>query len=118
MQQSQVDHDSWLRLKLDELDVVERKIETVRPRNQVRKKVLVLFLLAVAIGAGVNVSIDPSVLSTSAFGLATLSALATWAAIISPRHKLKALEWQRDRLLDKIGGASADLVKLAEELER
>ncbi len=108
MQPTQADRHSWLQLKLDELDVVEKKIEIVRPRNRVRENILVLFLLAVAIGAGVAVSIDASGWSTSAFGLATLSALATWAAIISPRHKLKAMEWRRDQLLDQIGEASAD----------
>ena len=108
MQPKQADRNSWLRLRLDELDEVEKKMEIVRPRNRVRKNLLVLFLLAVAIGAGVAVSIDASVWSTSAFGLATVSALATWVAVISPRHRLKALKWQRDQLLDQIGEASTN----------
>ena len=108
MQPEQTDRDSWLRLRLDELDEVEKKMEIVRPRNRARENALVLFLLAVAIGAGVAVSIDASMWSTSAFGLATVSALATWVAVISPRHRLKALKWQRDQLLDQIGEASTN----------
>ena len=105
---TQVDSHAFLGKKLAELDVLEEKIETLRPRNQIRGKVLILFLLAVAIVAGMAVSSDPSLLGASAFGIAALSAFSTWIAIISRRHKLKALEWQRDKIFAEIGQDSGE----------
>ena len=106
MKQPEVDRDAVTRIKLDALDFVEREIEAVRPRNQLRENLLIFLLLAVAIGAGVAASIDSSVIRLWGFGLATLCALAAWVAIIAPRHRLKALKWKRDQLIAQIGDAS------------
>ena len=103
-----MDRDTLTRTKLEALDVVEREMEGARRRNPVMETLLILLLLAVAIGAGVAVSIESSGVRMWAFGIATVSTLGAWVAIIAPRHKLKALKWKRDQLLAEIGGARAD----------
>ena len=98
-----MDHEEWLRLKLEELNEVERRIDAVRPRNRIRERVLVLFLLMVVISTGMAVSFDPTVLGSSLFGLAIFVSIATVAVMVSPRHRMKALEWRREELLAQIG---------------
>lgn len=103
MEPSREAHDEWLRQTLDELDRVEQKIEAVRPHNQIRRRLLLLFLLAQVVGAGVAISVRPSLLASSVFGLVAFVSLTTWVAIIAPHHRLKALEWRRDELLGRMG---------------
>lgn len=94
--------EKWLQFKLAELDSVERKIEAARPRNHLRERLLLLFLLVMAIGTSVVVSVEPSLLAWSLFGAAVFISLTTYVAIVAPRHRLKALQWQRDELLAQI----------------
>ena len=102
-----MDSDFQLQLKLDQLNEIEREMEAVRPRNQAREIFLILFLLAVSIGAGVAVSVGTSVWRAFSLDIVTVCVLATTAAIILPRRKLRALERRRDRLLEHIGQSSA-----------
>lgn len=99
--------DEWLQFKLAELDSVERKIEAARPHNDLRERLLLLFLLVIAIGTGVVVSVEPSLLAWSLFASALFISLTTFVAIVAPRHRLKALLWQRDELLGQLGTPSS-----------
>ena len=102
-----MDSDFEIQAKLDQLNAIEKEMEIARPRNQARGIFLVLFLLAVSVGVGIAVSVGTSVWRAFSLDIVTLCVLATTVAIILPRRRLRALERERDRLLDQVGPASS-----------
>ena len=94
--------DSSLRLKLEELDVIEARLASVRPRTRFRVKVLVLFLFPVLAGAVVSALSDPTGFGPLMLALAALYVLATSISLLLLRRRLKLLERQRGELLGQI----------------